>query len=121
MDYLDFYELNQEPFSNAPVSRFYYDSAQHSQALVRLMYALGAIAARTGRQLTLAAGLMVPAVVTALASPRDLLGHVPDNSDYFISNRDRDAKLRLQQFLQENLLSSHLRGVARRPVERHDR
>jgi type II secretory pathway predicted ATPase ExeA len=40
MDFLDFYELNQEPFSNAPVSRFYYDSAQHSQAMVRLMYAL---------------------------------------------------------------------------------
>lgn len=43
MDYLDFYELTQEPFSNAPVSRFYYDSAQHSQALVRLMYALSAM------------------------------------------------------------------------------
>lgn len=43
MDYLDFYELSQEPFSNAPVSRFYYDSAQHSQALVRLMYALNAM------------------------------------------------------------------------------
>lgn len=43
MDYLDFYELNQEPFSNAPVSRFYYDSAQHSQALVRLVYALHAM------------------------------------------------------------------------------
>lgn len=43
MDYLNFYELTQEPFSNAPVSRFYYDSAQHSQALVRLKYALGAM------------------------------------------------------------------------------
>lgn len=43
MDYLDFYELHQEPFSNAPVSRFYYDSAQHSQALVRLIYALNAM------------------------------------------------------------------------------
>ncbi|MEQ8273787.1 MAG: AAA family ATPase [Deltaproteobacteria bacterium] len=43
MDYLDFYELNQEPFSNAPVSRFYYDSAQHSQALVRLMFSLNAM------------------------------------------------------------------------------
>src|SRR5262245_38923015 len=40
MDFLDFYGLNQEPFSNAPVSRFYYDSAQHSQAMVRLNYAL---------------------------------------------------------------------------------
>ena len=40
MTYLDFFELNQEPFSNAPVSRFYYNSAQHSQALVRLMHAV---------------------------------------------------------------------------------
>lgn len=36
--YLDFFELTQEPFSNAPVSRFYYSSTQHSQALVRLMH-----------------------------------------------------------------------------------
>jgi len=39
MRYLEFYELTQEPFSNAPVSRFYYNSAQHQQALTRLMYA----------------------------------------------------------------------------------
>ena len=36
MNYLEFYELSQEPFSNAPVSRFYFASAQHAQALVRL-------------------------------------------------------------------------------------
>jgi general secretion pathway protein A len=42
MDYLDFYELSQEPFSNAPVSRFYYDSVQHGQALQRLRYAAAA-------------------------------------------------------------------------------
>lgn len=36
MSYLDFYGLNQEPFSNAPVSRFYYSSSQHEQALLRL-------------------------------------------------------------------------------------
>jgi len=40
MDYLDFYGLNQEPFSSAPVSRFYYNSAQHQRSLVRLMYAV---------------------------------------------------------------------------------
>ena len=40
MNYLDFYELSQEPFSNAPVSRFYYSSAQHAQALMRLMHAV---------------------------------------------------------------------------------
>lgn len=40
MDYLDFFGLTQEPFSMAPVSRFYYNSAQHSRALVRLMYAV---------------------------------------------------------------------------------
>jgi type II secretory pathway predicted ATPase ExeA len=38
--YLEFYELAQEPFSNAPVSRFYYSSAQHAQALMRLMHAV---------------------------------------------------------------------------------
>ena len=40
MSYLEFYGLSQEPFSNAPVSRFYYDSAQHSQALLRLTRAV---------------------------------------------------------------------------------
>ncbi len=40
MDHLEFYELSQEPFSNAPVSRFYYSSAQHAQALMRLMHAV---------------------------------------------------------------------------------
>ncbi|MFL5302075.1 MAG: ExeA family protein [Anaeromyxobacteraceae bacterium] len=40
MNYLDFYELSQEPFSNAPVSRFYYSSSQHAQALMRLMHAV---------------------------------------------------------------------------------
>ena len=43
LDYLEYYQLDQEPFSNAPVSRFYYDSSQHSQALVRLMFALNAM------------------------------------------------------------------------------
>ena len=43
LDYLEYYKLNQEPFSNAPVSRFYFDSSQHSQALVRLMFAMSAM------------------------------------------------------------------------------
>ena len=38
MNYLEYYELAQEPFSNAPVSRFYFNSPQHSQALVRLSH-----------------------------------------------------------------------------------
>ena len=41
MNYLDYYELAQEPFSNAPVSRFYFNSPQHSQALVRLTHLCG--------------------------------------------------------------------------------
>ena len=43
MNYLDFYELSQEPFSNAPVSRFYYASAQHARALARLTHAVGSM------------------------------------------------------------------------------
>jgi len=40
MNYLDFYKLKEEPFSSAPDIKFYYNSAQHSKALVRLMYAI---------------------------------------------------------------------------------
>ncbi len=40
MNYLDYFQLNQEPFSNAPVTRFYYNSTQHSQAMVRLMFSV---------------------------------------------------------------------------------
>ena len=40
MTYLEYYQLAQEPFSNAPVARFYYSSAQHAQALMRLMHAV---------------------------------------------------------------------------------
>jgi type II secretory pathway predicted ATPase ExeA len=40
VNYLEYYELSQEPFSNAPVSRFYYSSAQHAQALMRLTHAV---------------------------------------------------------------------------------
>jgi general secretion pathway protein A len=43
VSYLEFYELTQEPFSNAPVSRFYYSSAQHAQALVRLTHAVSSM------------------------------------------------------------------------------
>jgi general secretion pathway protein A len=39
MSYLEFYGLGSEPFSNAPVSRFYYNAPQHQQALTRLLYA----------------------------------------------------------------------------------
>lgn len=40
MSYLEYYGLNREPFSNAPDARFYFNSDQHSQALLRLMYAV---------------------------------------------------------------------------------
>jgi type II secretory pathway predicted ATPase ExeA len=40
MSYLSYFEMAQEPFSNAPVSRFYYNSTQHAQALMRLTYAV---------------------------------------------------------------------------------
>ncbi len=36
MNYLHYYGLSQEPFSNAPVSKFYFNSSQHAKALLRL-------------------------------------------------------------------------------------
>lgn len=38
MNYIEYYGLNMEPFSNAPDTRFYYNSTQHSKALTRLMF-----------------------------------------------------------------------------------
>ncbi len=39
MDYLKFYRLTDQPFSNAPDNRFYYDSPQHSKAILKLNHA----------------------------------------------------------------------------------
>lgn len=38
MSYLEYFGLKREPFSNAPVPQFYYNSTPHSQALQRLHY-----------------------------------------------------------------------------------
>lgn len=40
MSYIDHFGFDREPFSNAPDSRFYFNSEQHQQALIRLMYAV---------------------------------------------------------------------------------
>lgn len=40
MDYLEYYQLNEHPFSNVVDSRFYYNSPQQSTALSRLKYAV---------------------------------------------------------------------------------
>jgi len=40
MRYAEFFQLEHEPFSNAPSDRFYFNSEQHDQALMRLMYAI---------------------------------------------------------------------------------
>ncbi len=43
MSYLEHFGLSSEPFSNAPVSRFYYNAPQHQQALARLLYAVNSM------------------------------------------------------------------------------
>lgn len=40
MDYLEYYNLKEHPFSNVVDNRFYYKGTQHSEALVRLKYAI---------------------------------------------------------------------------------
>lgn len=39
MSYVEFYALKEHPFSTAVDNRFYYNSTQHAEALVRLKYA----------------------------------------------------------------------------------
>lgn len=40
MDYLEFYKLKEYPFSNAVDTKFYYNGKQHSEAVVRVKYAI---------------------------------------------------------------------------------
>lgn len=40
MSYIDYFELEREPFSNAPDARFFLNTEQHSQAMTRLMRAV---------------------------------------------------------------------------------
>jgi len=40
MDYLEYYDLKEHPFSNVVDSRFYYSNRQQSDALVKLKYAV---------------------------------------------------------------------------------
>ena len=40
MDYLHYYELEEEPFSVMPLTRFYYHSMEHDRALEKLQYAV---------------------------------------------------------------------------------
>jgi type II secretory pathway predicted ATPase ExeA len=40
MDFLEFYSLKEHPFSNAVDTKFFYSSRQHSDAMVRLKYAI---------------------------------------------------------------------------------
>jgi type II secretory pathway predicted ATPase ExeA len=40
MDHLEFYNLKEYPFSNSVDNRFYFDNEQHSEALLRLKYAV---------------------------------------------------------------------------------
>jgi type II secretory pathway predicted ATPase ExeA len=40
MSYLEFYKLKEQPFSNSFDSRFYFRSAQHAEALIRLRHAV---------------------------------------------------------------------------------
>ncbi len=39
MSYQEYFHLKEQPFSNAPDSRYYFDSSQHSEAMLRLMHA----------------------------------------------------------------------------------
>lgn len=40
MSYIEFYNLKEQPFTNTVDTKFYYNSVQHSEALLRLKYAV---------------------------------------------------------------------------------
>src|ERR1700733_4010195 len=40
MSYENFYGLKEQAFSNAPDNRFYFESSQHSEAMIRMLHAV---------------------------------------------------------------------------------
>src|SRR5262245_19174976 len=70
MSYLEHYRLSQEPFSNSPESRFYFNSTQHAEATIRL---LRAVACRKG--LAVLSGELDNGKTTLA---RKLLDHLPE-------------------------------------------
>ncbi len=40
MNYTEYFQLNQEPFSNAPINSFYFNSPTHSRALNKLIFSI---------------------------------------------------------------------------------
>ena len=40
MGYTEYFNFEREPFSNAPNDKFYFDSDQYKQALLRLRYSV---------------------------------------------------------------------------------
>ena len=40
MSYEQFYQLREQPFSNTPDARFFFEVDQHAEVLARLMYAV---------------------------------------------------------------------------------
>ena len=43
MNYLGYFRLKKEPFSNAPIQEFFYSSKSHSDAILRLKYAVSSM------------------------------------------------------------------------------
>ena len=97
MNYVDYFAMTQEPFSNAPVSRFYFNSSQHAEALTRLTYA--AVPGFVAR----GAGTLVNIASIVAISPETLNG-VYGGSKAFV--------LALSQSLQHELAGKGVRVQA---------
>ncbi len=74
MSYEQFFGLSEQPFSNAPDSRFWYDSDQHKEAMARIMHA-----AETMKGLVVMLG-DIGAGKTLLA--RKVLDELEENDNY---------------------------------------
>src|SRR5207253_8982935 len=125
MNYLDYYELNQEPFSNAPVSRFYFNSPQHSQALVRLthlcsqMKGLGVLVGDIGAgKTTLARRLLDSLPEEQYEAALLMIVHAETSAGWLLSRialllgveNPAEDKLRLLSQLYQRLVAIHQAG-----------
>jgi len=122
--YLDYWDLQSTPFSNAPSREVFYASPQHEEALARLIYAVEhqrGVALLTGEvgsgKTTISQVLIsrlpeekfqVKTIINPALTPVDLIRAI---LTAFGQNADSDSKVKLLTQLQEFLISNAQQGL----------
>ncbi len=126
MNYLGYFKLKKEPFSNAPMQEFFYSSRSHSEAILRLKYIINSmkgLALLTGEigagKTTLAKRLLTSLNSNKYQSGMMIMVHSRITPIWFLKRvagllgieTDSSDKLELLSLLHERLLELNSQGL----------